>query len=282
MQGHQLKGWRRVASAIWQTPRDPQIYGQLDVDAGPMLAFIEAARKAGHHLTPTHMVARALTAAFEAVPELNVRIVGSRCYPRPSIELFFIASLFSPDADLSGVKVDVTRCTALDLAVSLERGVTPLRAGSDRAFARSKRLMDALPSVLLRAALRGSAWLTERLQWDVPALALHKSPFGSAIISSIGSLGLPHGFAPLSWLYDVPLLLLVGEISDKPVVVEGRVVVRPMLPLTVTIDHRYVDGSHISRALTALRGYLQAPESYEPGFGPSALAQVSGMGNATP
>jgi len=264
MHAQQLKGWRRVASAIWRAPGDPQIYGQLDVDAGAVLAFIDAARKAGHHLTPTHLVARALTCAFEAVPELNVRIVGSRCYPRPSIELFFIAALLSPETDLSGCKVDVTRCTAVELAVALERGVTSVRSGSDREFARSKRVLDALPYTLLRAALRGSALLTERLQWDVPALALHKSPFGSAIISSVGSLGLPQGFAPLSWLYDVPLLLLVGEICEKPAVVEGRVVPRPMLPLSVTIDHRYVDGSHISRAMTALRAYLQAPEVQEP------------------
>lgn len=267
MHGEQLKGWRRVASAIWRAPGDPQIYGQLDVDAGPVLAFIDAARKAGHHLTPTHLVARALTCAFEAVPELNVRIVGNRCYSRPSIELFFIAALLAPQPDLSGVKVDVTRRTAVELAADLARGVTGLRAGSDREFARSKRVMDALPQSLLRAALRGSALLTERLQWDVPALALHKSPFGSAIISSVGSLGLPQGFAPLSWLYDVPLLLLVGEIADKPAVVEGHVVVRPMLPLSVTIDHRYVDGSHISRAMTALRRYLAAPELQEPSFG---------------
>lgn len=266
MHAQQLKGWRRVASAIWRAPGDPQIYGQLDVDAGAVLAFIEQARKAGRHLTPTHLVARALTCALEAVPELNVRIVGNRCYPRPRIELFFIAALLAPEADLSGVKVDVTSCTATELAEALERSVTALRAGSDREFARSKRLMDALPSGVLRLALRGCALLTERLQWDVPALALHKSPFGSAIISSVGSLGLPQGFAPLSWLYDVPLLLLAGEICDKPAVVDGRVVARPMLPLSVTIDHRYVDGSHISRAMTALRGYLRAPERYEPSF----------------
>lgn len=263
MQSQQLKGWRRIASAMWPAPSDPQIFGQLDLDAGPVLAFIEAAQKAGHHLTPTHLVGRALACAIESVPELNVRIVGGRCYPRKSIEIFFITALFSEDADLSGVKVDVTRRNVYQLADELARGATTLRSGSDPEFARTKRIMDALPPVLLRAALHGSALLTERLQWDVPSLALHKSPFGSAMISSVGSLGLPHGFAPLSWMYDVPLLLLVGEITQQPMVVDGAVVARPVLPLSVTIDHRYVDGSHIGRALRALRAYLAAPEAEE-------------------
>jgi len=263
MQREKLTGWRRVASAMWPAPQDPQIYGQLDVDARPTLAFIAAAEKLGHHVTATHLVGRALACALEAVPELNVRIVGGHYYPRPALEIFFITALHAQQADLSGVKVDVTRRNVFQIAAELERGANNLRSGRDHHFAASKRLMNALPSPLLRAALRGTAFVTEYLQWDVPALGLAKNPFGSAMISSVGSLGLPHGFAPLSWMYDVPLLLLIGEITDRAVVENGQVVARPMLPLSVTIDHRYVDGSHISRAMRALRGYLLQPECQE-------------------
>jgi pyruvate/2-oxoglutarate dehydrogenase complex dihydrolipoamide acyltransferase (E2) component len=83
-------------------------------------------------------------------------------------------------------------------------------------------------------------------------------------VSSVGMLGLPHGFAPLAWMYDVPILLLVGEIADQPVAVEGRVEVRPMLPITATIDHRYVDGWHIATAMRAFREYLADPARFEP------------------
>jgi pyruvate dehydrogenase E2 component (dihydrolipoamide acetyltransferase) len=41
------------------------------------------------------------------------------------------------------------------------------------------------------------------------------------------------------------------------------VVARPVLPLSITIDHRYVDGAHLGRALHALRGYLEDPALYE-------------------
>lgn len=258
---------------MWPAPHDPQIFGQLDLDATAVLAFIEAARLRGHHLTPTHLVGRALGLALEAVPELNVRIVGNRYYARPSVEIFFITALLSGSADLSGVKVDVKGRNVLDVATELERRAGTLRAGKDQEFERSKWLMNALPRSLLRAALRGTAVVTERLQWDIPSLALHKSPFGSAMISSVGSLGLPQGFAPLSWMYDVPLLILIGEISERAVVVDGKVVARPVLPLSATIDHRYVDGIHLSRALRALREYLQNPAAHEPPFPPTARAQ---------
>jgi pyruvate dehydrogenase E2 component (dihydrolipoamide acetyltransferase) len=65
-------------------------------------------------------------------------------------------------------------------------------------------------------------------------------------------------------MYDVPLLLLVGEITERPVVEAGAVVARPILPITATIDHRYADGWHVSRALIAFREYLADPSAFEP------------------
>jgi pyruvate/2-oxoglutarate dehydrogenase complex dihydrolipoamide acyltransferase (E2) component len=265
-----LKGWRRVASAIWSAPRDPQIYGTLEVDARAVIAYIENARQRNVRLTPTHLVGRALTLALEEVPELNARIVGSHAYPRPRIEIFYITALGAGETDLSGVKVDMTRRSVFEVATELQRRVGALREGRDHDFVRSKRLMDALPRPLMRAALHATAFLAQTLQLDLPRLGVQKSPFGSAMISSVGSLGLSHGFAPLCWAYDVPLLLLVGQIAERPVVEDGKVLPRPLLPLAVTIDHRYVDGVHLSRAMRTFRAYLQSPASFEPELEPSS------------
>ncbi|MCX5743880.1 MAG: 2-oxo acid dehydrogenase subunit E2 [Proteobacteria bacterium] len=64
-------------------------------------------------------------------------------------------------------------------------------------------------------------------------------------------------------MYDVPVLVLVGELAKRAVVVDDRVVVRTILPITATIDHRYVDGWHVSTAMRAFRAYLEAPETFE-------------------
>jgi len=62
----------------------------------------------------------------------------------------------------------------------------------------------------------------------------------------------------------VPLLVLVGAVRKMPVVVEDEIVVRPMLTITATFDHRYVDGFHAARFARSVRGYCQAPASFEP------------------
>lgn len=261
--GERVTGWRRVAGAMWHPPDDPQIFGALDIDATALLAFIEQERARGHRITATHLVGRALAHALVKVPDLNVRISHGRSIPRESIAIFFITAV-EQGRDLSGIKIaNVDRMRAVEVGEELARRSSALKGGRDSEFSRSKRLMDALPPSILRRALRWTAFLTEELGLDLPALGLRRSPFGSAMVTSVGMFGIPQGFAPLAWMYDVPLLVLVGEITQKPAVIDGRVEVRPMLPITATIDHRYADGWHISRAMGAFREYLAAPERFE-------------------
>jgi pyruvate dehydrogenase E2 component (dihydrolipoamide acetyltransferase) len=259
-----VTGWRRVASAMWSSPDDPQIFGALDIDARPVERFMLRARATGHHLTPTHLVGRALAHALVEVPDLNVHLRHGRQRPRPDVDIFFITAV-SGGNDLSGVKIrNVPGRSTVDVATELAERANALKAGRDRGFAASKRLMNRTPPRLLRRLMRVATFVANDLGLDIPSLALEAHPFGSAMVSSIGMFGLPGGFAPLAWMYDVPLLVLVGEITWKPVVVGDKVEPMPMLPITATIDHRYVDGWHLSKAMAAFRDYLAAPERFEP------------------
>lgn len=259
-----LSGWRRIANAVWDAPNDPQIYGVVEIRARPLLAFIDAARGQGAHVTPTHLVGRALGRALEQVPSLNVRLAGGRAIPRSSIDVFFITAL-AGGRELSGVKVsDIDRKTAVSVASELNQETRRLREGNGAELERAKAVMGRVPRPFLRLGLRLAAWAVGERGWNLPALGLAATPFGSAMVSSVGMLGLPTGFSPLVSLYHVPILILAGEISDQPVVVDGRVEAQPVLPITATVDHRYVDGSDLGRALAAFRAYLEAPAAFEP------------------
>jgi pyruvate/2-oxoglutarate dehydrogenase complex dihydrolipoamide acyltransferase (E2) component len=269
-----LTGWRRVASAMWRAPDDPQIFGALEIDAGPVLAFVARARAAGHRVTPTHMVGRALAHVLQEVPELNVRIRRGRVRPRRSIDIFFITAV-AHGHDLSGVAIaNADAKSAIAIARELAERSTAMKQGHDRDLAKTKRMLDRMPSFLLRGALTLTAFLTQELELDLPALSLRRAPFGSAMVTSVGMFGLPQGFAPLAWMYDVPVLILAGEITARPVVVDGQIQVRDILPITATIDHRYADGWHVSQAMKAFRAYLAAPDQFEPALPACDLSSV--------
>lgn len=54
-------------------------------------------------------------------------------------------------------------------------------------------------------------------------------------------------------------ILAVGGIEETPVVVNGQVVVRPRMRITMSCDHRVIDGAQGSRFLQTLKSMLEEP-----------------------
>lgn len=54
-------------------------------------------------------------------------------------------------------------------------------------------------------------------------------------------------------------ILAVGGIEETPVVVEGEVVVRPRMRITMSCDHRVIDGAQGARFLATLKAMLEEP-----------------------
>lgn len=259
------EGWRKVASATWRGPVDPQIYGDLEIDATRLLAFVEEARVAtGAHVTVTHLVGRAIAHALGENPELNVRKRGGRFEPREDVAVFFVVAV-DDGKDLSGVKVrEADRKSAVEIARELSERAARIRSREDADFGRSKKLLARTPTLTLRPSLRLVTWLTSDVGLDLRRFGLRSHPFGSALVTSVGMLGVQHAYAPLSPFYRVPFLALVSEITEKPVVRDGEIVARPLLTISATMDHRYLDGAHAARLARGVRAYLEDPRAHEP------------------
>ncbi|MBX6366244.1 MAG: 2-oxo acid dehydrogenase subunit E2, partial [Gemmatimonadetes bacterium] len=77
---------------------------------------------------------------------------------------------------------------------------------------------------------------------------------------SISNLGM-YGIDEFTAIINPPesAILAVGRAEDKPVVEEGEVVVRPRMRLTMSCDHRVIDGATGARFLQTLRSYLEEP-----------------------
>jgi pyruvate dehydrogenase E2 component (dihydrolipoamide acetyltransferase) len=84
------------------------------------------------------------------------------------------------------------------------------------------------------------------------------------MITSVGVWGITRAYSPLARYYRVPVLVLIGAVRPRPAAVGEEVVVRPMLTLTATFDHRYVDGFHAARFAAAVRAYCEDPAAFEP------------------
>jgi pyruvate dehydrogenase E2 component (dihydrolipoamide acetyltransferase) len=257
-------GWRRVASAIWRQPNDPQIYGDFEIDASALAAFIEETRRAtGVRVTVTHVVGKAIAHGLGQNPDLNTRLHRGRFTPRESVDIFFVASVAGGN-DVSGVKVrEADRKSVVEIAEELAGRVERIRSGGDAEVGGSEGLVDRLPLWLLRPVLRLVTWLTADRNADLRWLGLPRQAFGSAMVTSVGMFGVQKAYAPLAPLYRIPILALVSEVTRKPVVVDDEIVARPILTITATMDHRYVDGAHAARLARSVRAYLEDPSAFE-------------------
>jgi pyruvate dehydrogenase E2 component (dihydrolipoamide acetyltransferase) len=54
-------------------------------------------------------------------------------------------------------------------------------------------------------------------------------------------------------------ILAVGATTPEPVVRDGQVTVRQTMKLTLSIDHRALDGATAARFLQQLKGILEEP-----------------------
>jgi pyruvate/2-oxoglutarate dehydrogenase complex dihydrolipoamide acyltransferase (E2) component len=253
-------GWRKVASAIWDGPYDPQIYGDIEIDAGALLSFIEDVRaKTGTRVTVTHLVGKAVAQGLALYPELNTYRSRGRFVPHESVDIFFVVAV-ADGRDLSGVKVrEADQKSVVEIAEELASRAARIRSGEDRDFGRSKRLIDAAPTPLLRMGLRLADRLTGDMSVDLARYGLPREAFGSAMVTSVGMFGVQRAFGPLSPYYRIPFLALVGEVTERAVVIDGDIVARPMLTISATMDHRYLDGVHAARLSKAVRAYLESP-----------------------
>jgi pyruvate dehydrogenase E2 component (dihydrolipoamide acetyltransferase) len=78
-------------------------------------------------------------------------------------------------------------------------------------------------------------------------------------ITNYGAFGATYA-TPIINYPDVAILG-TGKIADKPWVRGGQIVIRKVLPLSLTFDHRVNDGAGAAKFLTKLVGYLEDPAS---------------------
>jgi pyruvate dehydrogenase E2 component (dihydrolipoamide acetyltransferase) len=80
---------------------------------------------------------------------------------------------------------------------------------------------------------------------------------GTFTISNLGMFGIEQFVAVIN--PPQAAILAIGATIDTPVARDGAVVVRPMLTMTLTVDHRAVDGAEGADFLRTVKQFLEEP-----------------------
>lgn len=266
--------WRKIAMATWRPRKDPIIWATMDIEASRLLEYLRQVREAtGQHVTAMDLVGRAAGKVIEALPGLNGRVVFGSFLPSPTVDCFFVVSLRTDlvsgveaaGTDLSGTVVRrVNEKPPWVIAKELADHVARIRHDQDPQFKQSKAMVKGLPPLLLRPVMDAMGFVTESLQLPIPFLGLEARPYGSILVSNVGTYGLDTAAAPWPTFCHVPLGIMIGAVTDKVLALGGQPVVRPVLPLSIGVDHRFVDGYQAATMAGTFRAYLADPAAFDP------------------
>lgn len=81
---------------------------------------------------------------------------------------------------------------------------------------------------------------------------------GTFTITNLGMYGIEY-FSPIINQPEVAILG-VNKITETPIVQNGEIVIKPLMNLSLTADHRAVDGSIAAQFLAKLKDFIEKPE----------------------
>jgi pyruvate dehydrogenase E2 component (dihydrolipoamide acetyltransferase) len=241
-----LAGMRRTVAermtVSYQTT--PHITLTMRVDMG---AFEEARAQhnatgvaaRGQHVSVTALIVKAVAWALRRHPWLNSTLRGVEDPAgHPAI----------PDpADRSGLRdrgkeIHLLPEVNVGVAVALEQGlIVPVLHAADR-----RSLMETAAVINDLTARAREGRLTPA---DVAG--------GTFTVTNLGVFGVEQFTAIIN--PPQAAILAVGALQPEAVVKGGQVVVRPMMRMTLSADHRIVDGAVAARFMSDLRDALESP-----------------------
>ncbi len=258
---YKTNSWRDLAIIAYKAPSDSKIYGTFDADITKVVKYIARKRKEGIRLTITHFVTAALARTlYEDIPDINCFIRRGKIVVRKDANVFISVSV-GEGKEMSGLVIPKTQeLSATEISKIITEGAAKKRRGEESGAFAAKGIISKIPRLLRRPIFLFIKWWIVDLGLYLPFLKIPPDPFGSIMLTNIGTLGLTTGMPALFPIGKLPAVIAMGKIEKKPVVIDDNIKIRSILPLSGTFDHRIVDGAQAGALAKGAVRRLQKPE----------------------
>jgi len=243
---------RLVTGALRAGRRTAPMHGLLDLDV------TEASRCLAAHDPPLSFTAFVVAAVARSVarhPEVHAyRNWRGQLVVHRHVDVSTIVEISTPQGPFPLVHTvrDADVRDVADLSAELHGVKARPFAGHERTSERVLPALGRIPGVVpaMYAVLARSVRARQRA--------------GTVSVTAVGMFAEGGGFA-LAPLTLMSLQIVVGGITERPRVVEGRVAIRKVLDLTVSVDHNVVDGAPAARFGADLREQIETASGLSEG-----------------
>lgn len=253
-----MSPWRKVSLASWKPTGDSSAYCLEDVVMDALLAYCKQS-----NISINSFFIKAISNTIARYPKINSTVRWGKIYQREDISVFFHTIISAQADDLSGIVIKAAHKRPLQEVNGefIEKATLAKNGVND--YVESKGIIDKLPQFLVKPMLRLYGFITYTLNWNFKVFKSKTDAYGSVMLTSVGGIGISSALCPISPYTRVPMVISMGKIEPKPVVEDGEVVVRNVISLGFTFDHRIMDGIHFSEFFNCLKGYFLNPNSLE-------------------
>ncbi len=258
-----MQPFRRIMQYLMPTRNESVVYFEAYIDATRLLAYLEKA-KVKFEANVTHATVAASGIALSATPRMNQFVIGRRLYHRKGKWLTFSMKRqkLSREAKIGTVKLEfLDGETFPQWCARVNAGINVERSGKKTSGDKELDLFNLLP----RPFLRTTAWAINQLNYYnlLPGDFIKDDPMHTSLfIANLGSLDMAPGFHHLYEYGTCPLFIMFGKIEPAPMVVDGRVEVRPRLHMRFSFDERIDDGINARFGIEKIREVLLDPEKW--------------------
>jgi len=256
--------WRKLAIAVYGAPKEGKIYGTYEVDVTEMVKYIQQKKKEGKRLTVTNFAVAAMARTlYEDIPDINCFVRRGRLVYREDADVFVTVSIKKGKGMTGLIVPKAHELSVSEIADYMTTYVERKRQGKESGAFAAKDVVAKIPWPFRRPIFLFIKWWVFDLGFKLPFLNMPRDPFGSIMLTNIGTFGLSTGMVALFPIGKLPAVVTMGKIAEKPVVVDGKVQVRSMLPFTGTFDHRIVDGAQAGKLAMGAKQRLANPQELD-------------------
>ena len=255
-----VHAYRRALSFVEIRRNESVVYYDTYVDATKVLAYLDEVNQ-HFEVRLTHVLVAALNLGIHGEPRMNRFLVGRRMYQRRGRWLSFSVKKVKQDhkAKLAALKLEMHDEESFrDLAERINAFVHRERSGQKTSQDKEMDLLSSLPRPIFAIAVQ-IAFALDYYNllpgWFIKGDGMYTSIF----LANLGSVGMPAGYHHLYEWGNAPIFVVVGELEDRPMVVDGEVVVRPTLHLRWSYDERIDDGMSAWRGISGVVNVLEHP-----------------------
>jgi pyruvate/2-oxoglutarate dehydrogenase complex dihydrolipoamide acyltransferase (E2) component len=243
-----LRRW--MAAAFHSTQYKPMIHGLLEVNVSRARAFLrEHKAKTGESLSFTAFVIACLAKAVDEHKDMQAFRKGSK-----RLILFDEVDVATQvERDVSGQKQVMNYTIRAANRKTFREIHHEIRTAQREEVIKASESFNAflsLPTILFKPLFWVFSWIIRAYP------QLQKKYWGTVGISSVGMFGKGAGWG-------IPpatptLMITLGGIGEKPGVVDGHIVIREYLSITISFDHDIIDGAPAARFTGRLKELIES------------------------